>query len=75
MPDRTYGPYDVINPFHIRLIVVLIAGISVPGYIISRFLSGAEGSLAAGILVILFPASTATAEIYSRQAKDNIHQF
>jgi uncharacterized membrane protein (DUF4010 family) len=69
LPDRIYGPYDVINPFHIWLIVVLIVGISVAGYIVSRFLSGAEGSLVAGILGGII-SSTATAVSYSRQSKD-----
>ncbi len=70
LADRYYGPYQVINPFHIWLIVVLIVGISVAGYIVSRFLRGAKGSLIAGILGGII-SSTATAVSYSRQSKED----
>ncbi len=71
LPDRYYGPYEVLNPFHIWLVVVLIVGISVGGYIVSRFLSGAKGSLIAGILGGII-SSTATTVSYARQAKENV---
>ena len=28
LPNRTFGPYDTLNPFQIWLMVVLIVGIS-----------------------------------------------
>ncbi len=68
LPDRTYGPYDVFNPFHIWLIVVLIVGISLIGYLISRFLGSAAGTLVTGILGGVI-SSTATTVTYSRRAK------
>jgi uncharacterized membrane protein (DUF4010 family) len=69
LPDRYYGPYDVINPFHIWLVVVLIVGISMGGYIVSRFLSGAKGAIIAGILGGII-SSTATSVSYARQSKE-----
>lgn len=38
LPDRAYGPYDVVNPFRIWLMVVLIVGISLAAYVAYRLL-------------------------------------
>ncbi len=43
LPDRTFGPYNVFNPFRIWLIVVLIVGISIVGYILYRFVGARAG--------------------------------
>jgi len=50
LPNRSYGPYNVLNPFHIWLVVVLIVGISLGGYVVSRCLGAGTGALIAGIL-------------------------
>ncbi len=59
MPDTTLGPYQVLNPFRIWLMVVLIVGISLTAYLVSRCLGPKRGSLAAGVLGGLI-SSTAT---------------
>ena len=38
LPNQTYGPLDVLNPFEIGLMVVLITGISFVGYVAIRLL-------------------------------------
>lgn len=68
LPDRTYGPYNVLNPFHIWLMVVLIVGISLGGYIVSRFVRPDTGALIAGILGGII-SSTATTASFSRQSR------
>ncbi len=68
LPNRFYGPFDVINPYHIWLIVVLIVGISVGGYIISIFMSPGKGAFMAGTLGGII-SSTATTVSFSRQSK------
>ena len=70
LPDRTYGPYGVLNPFHIWLMVVLIVGISLGGYIVSRFVRPDTGALIAGILGGII-SSTATTASFSRQSRRN----
>lgn len=67
MPDETYGPYEVLNPFEIWLIVVLIVGISLLGYICIRFLGTKAGTVLSGILGGVI-SSTATTISYSRRA-------
>lgn len=68
LPDESFGPYGVLNPFHIWLMVVLIVGISVGSYLVAKFLGGKAGSLLGGILGGLI-SSTATTISYARRSK------
>jgi uncharacterized membrane protein (DUF4010 family) len=70
LPDQTYGPYDVLNPYDIWLIVVLIVGISVAGYFIYRLMGKNVGIVSNGILGGLI-SSTATTVSYARMAKQS----
>src|SRR5262245_12284759 len=36
LPNRTFGPYAVLNPFKIWLFVVLIVGVSLCGYVVFK---------------------------------------
>ncbi|MCA8943314.1 MAG: DUF4010 domain-containing protein, partial [Planctomycetes bacterium] len=65
MPDVSYGPYGVVNPFDIWLIVVLVCGISLGAYLAERFLGGGTGVLVSGILGGLI-SSTATSVSHAR---------
>ena len=65
LPDRAYGPYDVVNPFRIWLMVVLIVGISLAAYAAQRLLGARTGTLLAGVLGGLI-SSTATTVSYAR---------
>ncbi len=67
LPNRTYGPLAVFNPFTAWLMVVLIVGISLAGYLAYRFVGPRAGVLAGGILGGLI-SSTATTVGYSRMA-------
>ncbi len=68
LPDRTFGPYDVLNPFHIWLMVVLIVGLNVAGYLAMRFTGGRGGALLGGVLGGLV-SSTATTVSYATRAR------
>ncbi|MCW8797281.1 MAG: MgtC/SapB family protein [Chlorobium sp.] len=68
LPDRNYGPYGVLNPSHIWMMVVLIVGISVGSYLVSRFMGAKAGSLLGGFLGGLI-SSTATTISYARRSK------
>jgi uncharacterized membrane protein (DUF4010 family) len=67
-PDRTYGPYAVLNPRHIWLMVVLIVGISLGGYIVYKFWGERAGLVLGGILGGLI-SSTATTVSYAKRTK------
>lgn len=68
VPNRTFGPFDVLNPFETWLMVVLIVGMSLGGYIIYKFLGRDAGILLAGVLGGAI-SSTATTVSSSRQAR------
>lgn len=67
LPDRAYGPYEVLNPFEIWLMVVLIVGISLGAYVASRLLGARGGTIAAGALGGMI-SSTATTVSYARRS-------
>lgn len=68
LPNRTYGPYDVLNPFKIWLMVVLIVGISLVAYIAFKLLGDRVGTVLGGILGGLI-SSTATTVSYARNSR------
>jgi uncharacterized membrane protein (DUF4010 family) len=67
LPDETYGPYQVLNPFRIWLMVVLIVGISVASFLLYRLVSTRTGTLLGGVLGGLI-SSTATTASHARRA-------
>lgn len=68
MPNRDYGPYAVLNPFEIWLMVVLIVGMSLAAYIAFKLLGARAGALLSGVLGGLI-SSTATTVSYARRAR------
>lgn len=65
LPNRTYDPYDVLNPRQIWLMVVLIVGINLGGYAAYRVLGSRGGAVVAGTLGG-FISSTATTVTQAR---------
>ncbi len=68
LPDRPMGPFGVLNPFKIWLMVVLIEAITLTGWIVARAVGPRAGVLAAGALGGLI-SSTATTVSASRSAR------
>lgn len=68
LPNKAYDPYGVLNPFKIWLLVVLIVGISVCGYIVYRLVGGKAGALIGGVLGGII-SSTATTVSYARHTR------
>ena len=66
-----YGPLAVLNPFETWLMVVLIVGMSLGGYITYKFLGQNAGILLGGFLGGAI-SSTATTVSYSRQARSKL---
>jgi len=69
LPDRAYGPYDVLNPRQIWLMVVLISGIGLASYVALRLAGARGGALLAGALGGLV-SSTATTVLYARRSRE-----
>lgn len=70
LPNENYGPYGVLNPYNIWLMVVLIVGIGLSGYFAYKIFGGKAGTLLGGILGGLI-SSTATTVTYARRSKNS----
>jgi uncharacterized membrane protein (DUF4010 family) len=69
LPDRTYGPFDVLNPHQIGLLVVLIAAISLAGYLAVKALGSGRGFGLTGLLGGLV-SSTAVTLSFSQKSRE-----
>lgn len=69
LPDKNYGPYEAINPYQIWLMVVLISGVSLAGYVAVRLI-GQRHAAVLGLFGGLV-SSTATTLVYARRSAEN----
>ena len=69
-PDRDFGPYRAINPHQLWVIVVLISGVSLAGYVAFRLIGQRYGAPLLGIFGGLV-SSTATTLVYARHGRDH----
>lgn len=67
LPNENYGPFQAFNPHETWLMVVLIVGLSVAGYIVYKFYGQNAGTVVGGVLGGLV-SSTATTASYARRA-------
>ena len=72
MPNQIYGPYHVLNPHEIWLMIILIVSINLIGYIAYKFFGARAGGYLAGVLGGLI-SSTATTMSYARESKKLSH--
>jgi len=70
LPDRSYGPYEVLNPRHIWLMVVLISGLGLASYVALRLAGERRGGVLAGILSGML-SSTAATMLYARRSRES----
>lgn len=68
LPDEGFGPDEVWNPKEIWMMVVLVSGISLAGYLLTKFLGGRAGTMLSGILGGL-ASSTAVALGHARRSR------
>ena len=70
LPDRGFGPYEVLNPRHLWLMVVLISGIGLASYVALRVAGERHGAVLTGILGGLV-SSTATTALYAKRSSES----
>lgn len=68
LPDRAYGPAGALNPHNLWMMVVLVAGVSLAGYLALRFAGQRYGAPLAAIAGGLV-SSTATTLVFARHAR------
>ncbi len=74
LPNQSFWPppFDVLNPYRIGLMVVLISGISFLGYILFKLLGTRRGTTLTGLLGGLV-SSTATTLSFAERSRKNIN--
>jgi uncharacterized membrane protein (DUF4010 family) len=72
LPNETYGPppIDVINPYKIWLMVVLIAGLNFLGYLLVKVLGSEHGLVLTGILGGLVSSTAVTLSFSQRSRQE-----
>lgn len=68
VPNRGLGPYEVLNPYQIWWMVVLISGLSLAGYAALRIVGQRHGALLTGLFGGI-ASSTATTLAFSRHGR------
>ncbi|NOR89460.1 MAG: DUF4010 domain-containing protein, partial [Anaerolineales bacterium] len=70
LPNEGFGPFGVLNPFQIWLLVVFISGIGFLGYVLMKYLGPERGVGITGLLGGLV-SSTATTLSFAGRSKTN----
>jgi uncharacterized membrane protein (DUF4010 family) len=70
LPDRAYGPFAVLNPFQVGVLMVLISGLSFAGYVAIRLFGARRGLGLTGALGGLV-SSTAVTLSMARRANEH----
>jgi uncharacterized membrane protein (DUF4010 family) len=70
LPDQDFGPYDALNARNIWLVVVLVVGISLGGYVAYRVVGERAGTVVSGVLGGLI-SSTATTASFARRSRES----
>jgi uncharacterized membrane protein (DUF4010 family) len=68
LPDKPIDPWGALNPYQLWLLVILISGLSLVGYALTRWLGPGKGALVTGLAGGLV-SSTAVTLSFSRQAR------
>ncbi|MEG6510193.1 MgtC/SapB family protein [Methyloligella sp. 2.7D] len=69
LPDRTIDPWGAINPYLLWLLVILISGLSLVGYLLTRLLGPGRGTALTGLSGGLV-SSTAVALSFAKQSRE-----
>lgn len=70
LPNKPIDPWGALNPYELWLLVILISGLSLVGYALTRWLGPGKGALITGLAGGLV-ASTALTIAFSREAGSN----
>ncbi len=70
LPNQTYDPWQVLNPYQIGLMVVLIAGIGFVGYVGTRVLGPGRGMGLTGLVGGLVSSTAVTFSAAARARQD-----
>jgi uncharacterized membrane protein (DUF4010 family) len=70
LPNKTVDPWQAINPYKMWLLVIMISGLSLIGYVATRSLGTKKGTSLTGLFGGLV-SSTAVTMAFSRQSRES----
>jgi len=70
LPDRGFGPWEVLNPRDIWLVVILVAGLSFVGFVAMRFAGERRGLTITGAVGGLVSSTAVTMAMAERSSED-----
>ena len=70
LPNRTFGPLDVLNPYKIWLMVIFISGISFLGYLLIKIVGPRQGIGLTGLLGGLVSSTAVTLSFSQRSTRE-----
>ena len=70
LPNRGYGPWQVLNPFNIWLMVVFVCGLSFAGFVAMRLLGERRGLTIMGVVGALVSSTAVTMAMATRSRTD-----
>lgn len=75
LPNRTFGPLDVLNPREIWLMVVFVSGVNLAGYIFSQIYGARRGIGIAAVLGGMVSSTAVTFEFARRSRNEEEAQY
>ncbi|MGV8086931.1 MAG: MgtC/SapB family protein [Candidatus Woesearchaeota archaeon] len=70
LPNQTYGPFDVFNPYKIWLMIVFISGMSFIGYILIKIFDSKKGLALTGILGGIVSSTAVTISLSGKSKEE-----
>jgi uncharacterized membrane protein (DUF4010 family) len=70
LPNRSLGPFAAWNPFQLWLVVVLVTGFSLAGYVANRTIGARNGILASAVIGGAYSSTAVTASFARRLGTD-----
>jgi uncharacterized membrane protein (DUF4010 family) len=70
LPDRPYGPFDAWNPRQLWLVVVLVYGLTLAGYVAAKLLGPTRGILATAAAGAVVSSTAVTASLAHRLERE-----
>jgi len=70
LPNQGYGPWHILNPYDIWLMVVLVSGLSFAGFVAVRLFGTQQGLIVAGVVGALVSSTAVTVAMAERSRTD-----
>lgn len=72
LPDRAFGPYDAWNPRQLWMVIVLVSGFSLAGYVASRLVGPRLGTIATAAAGSMVSSTAVTAALAQRMRDEEL---